>query len=103
MLLLTMPSGGYRRRQSVSLGGVEVQLATRWAEGPGAWYMDVLTSAGVPIVSGMRVTPGGYIWQDGQNPLLPPGSLAATGPDPYRREQMGQDVQVIYLAPGESL
>ena len=103
MLILNLPSGGYRRRQSVALGGIEVQLATRWADGPGAWYVDVLTSAGVPIVSGMRISPGGYVWQEGQSPLLPAGSLAAIGPDPYRREQMGTDVQLIYLEPGESL
>ena len=103
MRQLTTPSGGFKRRQSVALGGVEVQLATRWADGPGAWYVDVYTAAGVKVLSGCRISPGGYVWQAGQDPLLPAGSLAATGPDPYRREQLGVDVHLVYLDPGESL
>jgi hypothetical protein len=100
---LTTPSDGYRRRQSPTLGGVEVQLLFRWADGPGAWYLDVDTAGGERVLSGVRITSGGYLWAAGQDPRLPPGSLVAIGPDPYRREQLGSDVRVAYLAPGESL
>jgi len=103
MELLRTPGSGYLRRQSVSLGGVEVQIVTRWAEGPQAWYVSVETGAGEPIISGRRITPAGYVWFEGQDPRLPPGSLIAVGPDPYRREQLGIDVRLGYLAPGERL
>lgn len=102
MRTLTTPGTGYRRRQSTTLGGVELQIVTRWEAGPGAWYVDVETSGGVPILSGQRVTPGGYVWQHGQDARLP-GALAAIGVDPYRREQLGSAVRVIWLAPGEVL
>lgn len=103
MRVLSTPRGGYRRRQTVTLGGIEIQIGSRWADGPGAWYLDVSTAAGVPVLSGMRVSPGGYVWAEGQSPLLPPGSLIAVGPDPYIREQVGQDVRLVYLDPGETL
>lgn len=103
MIQLNTPAGGYRRRQTPTLGGTQIQIATRWQEGPGAWYADVYTAAGEKVLSGCRISPGGYVWQEGQDPRLPPGSLAATGPDPYRREQMGVDVHLIYLDPGETL
>ena len=103
MRVLNSPQGGYRRRMSVTLGDVEIQIASRWAAGPGAWYVDIATGAGDVILSGVRVTPAGYVWLEGQDPRLPPGSLVAVGPDPYVREQMGQDVQLVYLDPGETL
>jgi hypothetical protein len=103
MIQIRTPQGGYTRRQSETLGGIEVQLARRWRAGPGAWYLDVETASGERILSGVRITPDGYIWTEEQDPRLPPGSLAAIGPDPYTREQMGTDVQLIYLDPGETL
>mgnify|MGYP003436277112 FL=1 len=103
MRQLSLSPVGYRRRQSVALGGIEVQIATRWADGPGAWYVDVATASGEPVLSGCRVSPGGYVWQEGADPRLPAGSLIATGPDPYRRDQLGIDVQLVYLDPGEDV
>ena len=99
---LTIPQGGYLRRQTPSLGGIQVQIVTRWAEGPGAWYVDVSTASGERILSGQRVSPGGYVWTESQDPRLPAGSLYASGPDPYRRDQMGLDVQLVYYEPGEA-
>lgn len=93
----------FRRRRSITLGGVPVQLILDWRDNAGAWYVSVETDAGVRVLSGVRVSPGGLVWRDGQDPRLPPGNLYTVGPDPYDRLQLGTDVRLLYFEPGEPL
>ncbi len=88
-------------RTSVTLGGVPVQIILDWRDNPGAWYANVETDAGARVLSGVRVSPGGLVWREGQDPRLPPGNLYTDGPDPYDRLQLGGDVRLLYFEPGE--
>lgn len=100
---LQLPTRGdvlrYRRRYS--LDGVTITLRLAWRQRSGAWYVDVLDGRDEPIVVGQRLSPSAPLAPDATAPGLPPGQLWVTGPDRYGREQLGTDVQIVYLTAAE--
>jgi hypothetical protein len=88
--------------ETVTLGDAQFRLTFTWRERPRAWYLDIETLEGTPLASGRRLSPGwdvlyGLLPEAG----VPAGHLFVTGPDPYEREQLGGDVQVIWMGSDE--
>lgn len=89
-----------RYRLRVALDGVELILGLEYRRRAAAWYVTTATSDGDPI-SVSRLSPGAVVWPDLTDPRLPGGALVATGPDPYRPEQLGTDVLLAYVDAAE--
>lgn len=89
-----------RYRVRVTLDGVVLVLGLEYRRRAAAWYLSTSTAAGDPI-SVSRVSPGAVLWPDLTDPRLPGGALVATGPDPYRADQLGTDVLVAYVDAAE--
>lgn len=88
-------------RQRVELDGVVLQFRVRWRARMGAWYIDTLDATGDPIVVGRRLSPGSSPWAGVVDDRLPPGILTVIGRDPYRRNDLGGDVVVVYVSASE--
>lgn len=101
MLILPTRGDVLRYRRRYSLDGVTIALRFAWRQRSGAWYVDVLDGRGEPIVLGQRVSPAAPLTPDVTAPGLPPGRLWAIGPDRYGQEQLGTDVQIVYLTAAE--
>jgi hypothetical protein len=89
-----------RYRIRVTLGGVELVVGLEYRRRCAAWYVSTSTAAG-ELVSVSRLSPGAVVWPDLTDPRLPGGALVATGPDPYRAEQLGTDVLLAYVEADE--
>ena len=85
----------------VDLDGAAYRLTLTWKETLGAWYLDVRTAIGNPIVLGQRVSPGGILIPDPTIDGAPPGLLHVQGPDPYLREDLGGSLSICYLTAEE--
>lgn len=85
----------------VDLDGEAYRLRFTWNDTLGAWYLDVRTANGDPIVLGQRVTPEGDLIPDRTVKGAPPGRLVATGPDPYERGDLGVSLAVFYIEASE--
>ena len=92
------------REQVTTLAGVQRKLRFTWKERPGggALYIDVENLDGTIVAKNRRMSPEMYVvWDLGQGTNT--GSLYVTGPEPYYQEQVGQEVQLWFLAPGETI
>lgn len=90
-----------RAVHEVDLDGASYRLTLTWRESLGAWYADLATASGSPIVVGQRVSPGGEIVPDKSIPGAPRGILLAQGPDPYKRGDLGGSLVIGYLSTSE--
>ena len=85
----------------VDLEGIIVGLRVYWLPRCAAWYLDVLSAAGVDVAVGARLTPGAPLalpaaWEGG-----PPGRFICSGPDVYTKQDLGVQVQVLYVTAAE--
>jgi len=86
----------------VQLDGVRLFLTFRWLPRPAAWYVSAALADGTPVADTVRVTCGSPLLPDQSFPGAPPGLLFAIGnDDPYRQEQLGNGVDVVYLTAAE--
>jgi hypothetical protein len=87
--------------QTVTLDGVQFRLRLTWRRRCQAWYLDLWTLAGTALALGRRLSPGwmpllGLVLEDG-----PDGYLLVRGEDGYTRDQLGEDVQLVYYSRAE--
>lgn len=87
--------------QTVTLEGAQYQLRLTWRHRCQAWYLDLFTLAGVPLVLGRRLSPGwsptmGLVIEDG-----PGGYLYVRGRDSYAREDLGATLRLLYYTAAE--
>lgn len=84
----------------VALSGAMYRFAVAWNTREEAWSLGLLTAAGEPIQTGVRIVADYPLFASGNDPRLPPGRILVTdlsgrGQDPTR-ENLGTDVVVIY-------
>jgi len=87
--------------QTVPLGDGKFRITLTWRERCRAWYLDVYTAAGVAVALGRRVSPGYGPLLDLSLPTGPEGMIIASGKDPYRREDFGDSVRLVYYEEDE--
>ena len=63
------------------LDGTIYNILTRWNGREAAWYLDVLTQGGSPLVVGLKVLPFVSLLLPYADPRLPPGWLMAVNLD----------------------
>jgi len=86
----------------VQLEDVRLSLTFRWLPRPAAWYVSAALADGTPVADTVRVTCGSPLLPDQSFPGLPPGLLFVIGNnDPYRQDQLGNGVDVVYLTAAE--
>lgn len=81
---------------TTELDGVTVRLALRWFPRIESWVLSVRDPSDVPLSMPMRVAPGAPLPLDRRDPRVPPGTLRWEGPEPYRREDLGVRLRLIY-------
>lgn len=93
---------------STTFDGVTFDLDCRWNEREQAWYFDLLTEDGTPIVRGVKIVLG--VMLGGRtgvsNPLFPAGALMAFDLSDEGREATLDDLGtrvVVYFVPTEQL
>lgn len=82
---------------AVDLDGVRHRLRFRWFDRLGAWYLDLYTADGEPLLEGARLSPGWGPWAGLARADLPAGQLYVRGVDPYTRDALGDAVELVYL------
>ena len=87
--------------QTVTIGEVQYRARFTWRTRTSSWYLDLYKQDGTALALGRRVSPG---W----GPLLglsiegaPDGYLYASGPDEYRRDFLGDSLQVRFYTQAE--
>lgn len=82
--------------QTVVLGASQFTIRFTFRDRTGAWYLDLWTVDGDPVILGRRLS---VDW----SPLLglaldnaPEGVLFVRGPDGYVREELGDDLLLIF-------
>lgn len=89
-------------RQFVTLDGRAYQLAARWNEIAEAWFLDISTRGGEPLLTGAKITGGVLIGARLADPRLPPGYFVVIenplcGCTP-RRDEMAEAARLIYVS-----
>lgn len=89
----------------VTLDGAVYTLEFRWNTRDAAWYMDVKTAAGDPVVSGRRIVIDFPLGQRSRDPRRPPGTFVALDSSGKGAEpgigDLGARVQLIYFEASE--
>lgn len=98
---LPLDARAYRYQFTITLDGVKVGLRIYWLPRCAGWYLDVLTSAGEDVATGIRITPAAPLAVPGSWEGAPPGRFVVTGPARYGRLDLGSQVQVWYLTAAE--
>lgn len=96
----------------VVLSDTVYTLEFKWNQREGAWYMDVRTEDGEPIVSGVKVVVDFPLARRSQDPRRPAGALVAIDTTERQRDprwdaelqvgDLGDRVQLLYFEPDES-
>jgi len=101
MIAISTPNEHPRTIQTVQLDGAVYRLRLYWLNRLGGWYVDLLTLAEVPIISGRRISPGGIPFPRGAIGA-PRGIFFVTGSDdPYQQSDLGSAVELYYLSEDE--
>lgn len=66
-----------------------------WSERLDAWYVDILTRAGEPLILGRRMSAGWMPWQGVVLEGLPSGVVLIRGQDDYARDDLGDSVRLV--------
>lgn len=91
----------YRYRITTTVDGVDIGLRVYWLDRAASWYVDLETDAGVPIATGARLSPGAVVAFPGAGAGVPPGRFVTVGPEPYQREDLGTQIQLVYVTQAE--
>lgn len=83
---------------TVTLNGRRLEYWRTWRPRLGAWYIDIFEDDR-PILLGRRLVPGQPL--QGSLPADLPGVIFVTGPDDYSKEDLGGDLQEIFIHPDE--
>lgn len=75
----------------VTLGGVAYRMRLRWLPEPAAWTLIVQRPDRTPLTPDLIVRPGGRVFVPGLA-----GTLRWTGPEPYRREDLGVALRLVW-------
>lgn len=80
-------------------------LSFEWNDRDAGWYMSILTSEGVPLLSGRRIVVGYPLISIHRDPRLPAGTLVAIdtsskGEDPGLAD-LGDRVKLLYVTRAE--
>lgn len=102
MAILIVPTGTYPdRQQETQLEGRRYVLRMRWNERAGAWFLDMHTVAGSPIVLGVRLSLSTQPLAGVLHPDRPPGELVVvdrtdSGVEAAQAD-LGTRVQLFYV------
>lgn len=88
---------------TVELDEKDYRVRYRWREriNGGSWYVDLEAADGTPLVQGRRLTPNEDLLASLVGEDLPPGRFIVLGRDPYRRHDLGGDLQLLYIPTSE--
>jgi hypothetical protein len=89
--------------QTVTLGGVSVRLRLTWRQRMQAWYLDMESLSGTPMLSGARLSPG---WGPGAGLMqgvagAPDGIFYVRGQDGYSRMDLGVNLILEWVSRAE--
>lgn len=87
--------------QSTTLGGTFYRVRQTWSERLGAWYVDLYTEAGAPLILGRRMSAGWVPWSLPVVDGLPTGQTLIRGVDGYGRDDLGDTVRLVRFDPSE--
>lgn len=90
-----------KHRQRTTLDGTVYRITLTWRPRTRGWYMDLYDSQGDPIALGRRLNPGWPPLRGVVDERVPPGGFIVIGPDPYRRQDLGDDLQILYYTESE--
>lgn len=80
---------------TTDLSGVMYQVRMTWSERLDAWYVDLLTRTGDPLILGRRMSAGWTPWQGVVLEGLPSGVVLIRGQDNYARDDLGDSVRLV--------
>lgn len=86
-----------QHRQTVALGDALYDVRLTWRERLRGWYLDLYDAEGALLAGERRVEPGwGPLWY---LPIegAPTVALVVIGPTPYRREDLGDALQILIV------
>jgi hypothetical protein len=81
--------------QETELDGTTYRLTFRWNVREGFWYVDVATTADVPIASGLKLVAGAFFLRRVAIPPRPAGDLMVT--ETPTESSFGNDAVLLYL------
>ena len=87
--------------QTVSLGGTQYRIRLHYRDRTRSWYIDVLDTAGVEIVTSRRVSPGWSTFYGLTLDAWKGGDIFAFGPEPYQQSDLGGSLQLWYYTQAE--
>jgi len=87
--------------QSLSLGEEQYRMRLTWRARLGAWYADLYKLDGAPVILGQAVR-SRWALGFGLNPIdAPSGVFLFSGPDEYRRKDLGNTLQLVFYSDDE--
>ena len=86
---------------SVELDGVVYRLRYLWSGRRRAWFVDLATEDGEPIVQGRRLCPRESPLSGVADDRAPRGRFIVTGPDGYFQRDLGRSLLLLYVAEDE--
>lgn len=92
----TRPQDARAFRVSVSLSGTTVILRFRWLPRSSRWALVMETPAGEALTPQLVIQGGAEVPFDTTHDDAPPGRLVWSGPETYRREDLGGSLRLIY-------
>ena len=97
---LILESNPYAVR-NYPLDGTIYNILTRWNGREAAWYLDILTQGGSPLITGLKVLPYVSLLRPYADPRLPPSVLMAVNLDGSgerpTRGGLGSETRLYYL------
>lgn len=89
--------------QRVDLDGTTYRLTFTWRARVQGWYLDIYTRSGEPVAVGLRINPRWSPTSAASDERLPEGLLVVRGYDGYKREDLGDELEVDYITLEELL
>lgn len=91
------PSTSY----TLPLDGRDYRVTLRWSERRLSWQFDLETDAGDAIITGRTLCVNEDPTAGVVGPLAPRGRFVVLGIEPYRRDDLGRSLLLIYIPEAE--
>jgi hypothetical protein len=88
--------------QTVTLGDTVYRLRLIWRDRLDAWYADLFEQDGTPIRTGKRVS-AEWVLFHGEMEAKEDGMIYVYGPDDYDRNDLGENLLILYVPKDEIL